>query len=56
VFVADNARGVDVIKFSGKGGGKAKTLTAPALAHDALPLSFAPTERLGWLCPTPRTK
>jgi hypothetical protein len=54
VFIADNARGVDVVKFTGKGGGRAKTLSAPALLHDVTPLRFAPSPGLGWLCPTPR--
>lgn len=54
VFVADNGRGVDVIKLTAKGGGKAPTLRAPALRRDAVALRFTPSTALGWLCPTPR--
>ena len=54
VFVADNTRGVDVIRFTGKGGGKAPTLAAPRLVADPMPLRFAPSPALGWLCPVPR--
>lgn len=54
VYVADNTRGVDVLKFSGKGGGRSRTLEAPVLRRDAMPLRFRPSERLGWLCPVPR--
>jgi hypothetical protein len=56
VFVADNARGVDVVKLNAKGGGKSKPLVAPPLRRgsDPTPLRFAPSPRLGWLCPTPR--
>jgi hypothetical protein len=54
VFVADNARGVDVIKFSGKGGGRAKTLVAPPLVADPTRVRFAPSPAYGWLCPVER--
>lgn len=55
VFVADNSRGVDVIRFTGKGHGSAKTVAAPPLVgRDAMPLRFAPDPRTGWLCPVPR--
>jgi hypothetical protein len=54
VFVADNSRGIDVIKFTGKGNGAAKTLLAPPLVRDVTPLRFQPNGPLGWLCPTPR--
>jgi hypothetical protein len=54
VFVADNARGVDVIKFSGKGGGASKPLVAPRLVRDVVPVRFAPSRGYGWLCPAPR--
>ena len=56
VFVADNARGIDVVRLDAKGGGKAKPLVAPPLRRgaDPTPLRFAPSSRLGWLCPTPR--
>jgi hypothetical protein len=55
VYVADNARGVDVLRFSGKGGGKSPTLTAPARrSADPLRLRFTPSPGLGWLCPLPK--
>lgn len=54
VFVADNMRGIDVIRFTGKGGGKAPTLRAPAARRTVTPLRFRPSDALGWLCPTPR--
>jgi hypothetical protein len=55
VFVADNARGIDVIRFKGAGNGRAPTLHAPALERTAFPLRFAPSAGYGWLCPVPRT-
>jgi hypothetical protein len=54
VFVADNSRGVDVIKFTGKGRGSSKAVVAPRLVRDVTPLRFAPNGPLGWMCPTPR--
>ncbi|HVF06141.1 MAG TPA: hypothetical protein VNA20_14965 [Frankiaceae bacterium] len=53
VFVADNARGVDVVRF--KGSAKSPTLAAPARRTPSpLALRFAPSNALGWLCPAPR--
>ena len=53
VFVADNTRGVDVIRFSGSA--SSKTLAAPTRrTASPLPLRFAPSRSLGWLCPAPR--
>ena len=54
VFVADNTRGVEVIRFTGKGRGASRTVAAPPLARDVTPLRFAPDPRTGWLCPVPR--
>ena len=54
VYVADNARGIDVLRFAGKGGGKAPTIEAPLLTRDPMPLRFTPSRAFGWLCPTPR--
>jgi hypothetical protein len=53
VFIADNARGVDVVKLAAPGGGKSATVAAPPLRRTA-PLPFAPSDTLGWLCPTRR--
>jgi hypothetical protein len=52
VFVADNTRGVDVIRFTGKSG--AKAVAAPPLVRAGTPLRFAPSAAYGWLCPVPR--
>ena len=52
VFIADNTRGVDVVKFNGKGRGSAKTLVAPPLRRTK-PLPFKASNTLGWLCATP---
>ncbi len=52
VFVADNARGIDVLSFQGKPGDK--PATAPRLRRDATPLRFAPSPVWGWACPVPR--
>jgi hypothetical protein len=50
VFVADNARGIDILSFSGKPGDKPAALAAPLRAR---PLRFAPSDTWGWLCPVP---
>jgi hypothetical protein len=54
VFVADNARGIDVIRFNGKGSGRAKTLVAPPSKRTTFPLRFEPSPAFGWLCPVER--
>lgn len=54
VFVPDNARGVDVIRFTGKGGGKAKPMVAPPLRRTSFPLRFKAAPGTGWLCPVER--
>lgn len=54
VFVADNARGVDVLRFSGKGQARDPRLVAPPLKRSTTPLRFRPSARYGWLCPLPR--
>jgi hypothetical protein len=55
VFVADNSRGVDVIRFNGKGHGTSKPLVAPRVTvPSVVPLRFQPSKTYGWLCPTPR--
>ncbi len=54
VYVADNTRGVDVLRVTGRGGGVSRPVVAPVLPRSATPLRFRPSERLGWLCPEPR--
>jgi hypothetical protein len=54
VFVADNARGIDVIRFNGKAAGRGRTLVAPPLERTSFPLRFQPSKAYGWLCPTER--
>jgi hypothetical protein len=55
VFVADNNRGVDVVKFNGKGAGRGKALTAPVrTVASPVTLRFEASETYGWLCPTPK--
>ena len=54
VFVADNARGIDVIRFNGKGAGRGRTLVAPPLKRTSFPLRFQPSAAFGWLCPIER--
>jgi len=51
VFVADNNRGIDVIRFTGRGGGAGRTLVAPPLKRTSFPLRFEPSRTYGWLCP-----
>jgi hypothetical protein len=54
VFVADNQRGIDVIRFNGRGGGRGRTLVAPPLRRTSFPLRFVASEQYGWLCPVER--
>jgi hypothetical protein len=55
VIVADNARGIDILKF----GGKRKEVVAPKMSQAQqsflanLDRKLAPDAELGWLCPLP---
>ncbi|MFN2624730.1 MAG: LVIVD repeat-containing protein [Mycobacteriales bacterium] len=53
VFIADRARGIDIVRFTGKGGGRSSTVVAPPLDRRT-PVRFtASPTRLGWMCAVP---
>jgi hypothetical protein len=57
VFIADNARGVDVVKLTTPARvtvHTVPTVVAPPLTR-SVPLPFGPSATLGWLCPARRT-
>ena len=49
VFIADNDRGIDILKF--KGGPSSKTVKAPVIETPELPFEMDP--KFGFLCPKP---
>jgi hypothetical protein len=50
VFVADNSRGVDILRF--EGGPAGPEVAAPTLKADEIP-ALRPDKRFGYLCPQP---
>jgi hypothetical protein len=58
VFVADNTRGVDILRFNAAGRGRSKSVLAPALRRApeaATKLRFRPSPTYGWLCRIPKS-
>ena len=62
VIVADNARGIDILKMGRGAAAARREVVAPRMSRAQQSFlrrvereSFAPDPTLGWVCPLPRT-